>query len=98
MRSSTTSRFSCSTTRPLPKSCRRSRSASVSSVNLKDELGKAFNVFHRNVFIRSKGRLMGKLIGMPVLLLETTGRKSGKKRQTMLTSPHQEGDKVVIVA
>ncbi len=65
---------------------------------VKDSLGKWFNVFHRNVFVASKGRLMGKLIGMPVLLLETTGRRSGKKRQTMLTSPLQEGDKTILVA
>jgi deazaflavin-dependent oxidoreductase (nitroreductase family) len=54
---------------------------------LKDALGRGFNVFHRTVFERSNGRLMGKLIGMPVVLLETTGRKTGKKRQSMLTSP-----------
>jgi deazaflavin-dependent oxidoreductase (nitroreductase family) len=65
---------------------------------IKDNLGKAFNVFHRSVFTATKGRLMGNLIGMPVVLLETTGRKSGKKRQSMLTSPHQEGDKTILVA
>jgi hypothetical protein len=65
---------------------------------VKDNLGKAFNVFHRNVFVATKGRLMGNLIGMPVVLLETTGRKSGKKRQTMLTSPLIEGERIVLVA
>jgi deazaflavin-dependent oxidoreductase (nitroreductase family) len=35
---------------------------------------------------------------MPVLALTTTGRKSGKKRTTMLTSPVQDGDAIVVVA
>ena len=65
---------------------------------IKDSLGKAFNVFHRAVFLRSNGRLMGNLMGMTVVLLETTGRKTGKKRSTMLTSPVRDGDKVVLVA
>jgi len=35
---------------------------------------------------------------MPVVKLTTTGRKSGKKRDTMLTSPLQDGDNVVLIA
>lgn len=35
---------------------------------------------------------------MPVLELTTTGRKSGKPRSVMLTSPIQEGGSIVIVA
>lgn len=35
---------------------------------------------------------------MPVLELTTTGRKSGRKRSVMLTSPHQDGESVLIVA
>ncbi len=35
---------------------------------------------------------------MPVLKLTTTGRKSGRPRTVMLTSPHQDGDTTVIVA
>ena len=35
---------------------------------------------------------------MPVLELTTTGRKSGKPRSVMLTSPVQEGESIVIVA
>jgi deazaflavin-dependent oxidoreductase (nitroreductase family) len=66
---------------------------------LKDAMGRAFNVFHRTVFERSNGRLMGNLIGMPVVLLETTGRKTGKKRQSMLTSPLElDDERFVLVA
>jgi deazaflavin-dependent oxidoreductase (nitroreductase family) len=35
---------------------------------------------------------------MPVLELTTIGRKTGKRRSTMLTSPVQDGDSVVLVA
>jgi deazaflavin-dependent oxidoreductase (nitroreductase family) len=35
---------------------------------------------------------------MPVLELTTIGRKSGKPRSCMLTSPIQEGESIVIVA
>jgi len=35
---------------------------------------------------------------MPVLELTTTGRKSGKQRTTMLTSPYQEGGTLIVVA
>lgn len=65
---------------------------------VKDALGRVVNVVHRQLFVRTKGRVGGDLIGMPVVLLETTGRKSGKKRQTMLTSPLVEGDRFVLVA
>ena len=67
-------------------------------MNLKDRLGIAFNAFHRNVFLATNGRVMGKLIGMPALMLTTTGRRSGKRRQTMLTAPIHDDDRVVIVA
>ena len=35
---------------------------------------------------------------MPVLELTTTGRRSGRPRSVMLTSPHREGERIVIVA
>ncbi len=35
---------------------------------------------------------------MPVLKLTTVGRRSGQERTVMLTSPHQEGEALVIVA
>jgi deazaflavin-dependent oxidoreductase (nitroreductase family) len=67
-------------------------------VNLKDQMFRAFTTFHRSVFKASGGRVAGKALGMPVLVLTTTGRTSGKPRQTMLTSPLQVGDTVVLVA
>lgn len=35
---------------------------------------------------------------MPVLVLTTTGRKSGQPRETMLTTPLQEDGRIVLVA
>ncbi len=59
---------------------------------------KAANAIHRPVFQLSKGRLLGRGSGMPVLALTTTGRKSGAKRTSMLTSPLQIDDALVLVA
>jgi deazaflavin-dependent oxidoreductase (nitroreductase family) len=59
---------------------------------------KAMNTVHRGVLAVSGGRLGWSTGSMPVLELTTTGRKSGRKRSVMLTSPVQEGDTIVIVA
>jgi deazaflavin-dependent oxidoreductase (nitroreductase family) len=66
--------------------------------NLKDLGGRIVNVVHETVFMATKGRVAGSGFGMPVVRLTTTGRKTGQKRTTMLTSPVQDGDRVVIVA
>lgn len=66
--------------------------------NPKDLAARAFNVFHRNLYRWTGGRVGGKGFGMPVVILTTTGRKSGQKRPTVLTSPVQDGDTVVLVA
>ena len=66
--------------------------------NLKDLGGRVVNAIHETVFIATKGRVAGKGFGMPVVRLTTTGRKTGKQRTTMLTSPVQDGDRMVIVA
>jgi deazaflavin-dependent oxidoreductase (nitroreductase family) len=65
---------------------------------MKDTIARLVNILHRTLFTASKGRIAGTGFGMPVLMLTTTGRKSGQKRTTMLTSPLQDGDKVVIIA
>ncbi len=45
----------------------------------------------------SRGRLLGRVAGMPVLLLTTTGRRSGKARTTPLTF-FRDGPDLVVVA
>jgi len=59
---------------------------------------KAFTGFHKTVFRASNGKLLSRGAGMPVLMLTTTGRKSGQPRTTMLTSPLQDGDAIMLVA
>ncbi|GDX14090.1 nitroreductase [Actinomycetes bacterium] len=59
---------------------------------------KAMNTVHRVILRISGGRLGWEAGNMPVLELTTTGRKSGKLRSVMLTSPIQEGESIVIVA
>jgi deazaflavin-dependent oxidoreductase (nitroreductase family) len=66
--------------------------------NAKDLLFRGVTSVHRGLYRVSGGRVAGRGMGMPVLVLTTVGRKSGRKRQTMLTSPLQRGDEIVLVA
>ncbi|WP_182379039.1 nitroreductase family deazaflavin-dependent oxidoreductase [Nocardioides sp. WS12] len=52
----------------------------------------------RKVLLRTRGRrtVLGP-IGLPTLLLETTGRKSGQKRLSPLLYARDEGESVVVV-
>ena len=54
--------------------------------------------FHQLTFDLSKGKVAGKVGGMPVVKLTTVGRKSGQRRSTMLTSPLVQEETVVLVA
>lgn len=56
------------------------------------------NTLNRMAQRLSGGRVGWALRGMPVLELTTTGRKSGQKRTTLLTSPLQVGDSYLVVA
>ncbi len=56
------------------------------------------NAVHRLVLTVTGNRLGAVLAGMPSLELTTTGRKSGKPRSVMLTSPLREGSAYVVVA
>jgi len=59
---------------------------------------KTMNTVNRAIQRASFGRFGWTGLGMPVLELTTTGRKSGQARTCLLTSPLQEGDTIVIVA
>ncbi len=56
------------------------------------------NTVHRMLLKLSGGRVGWHAMGMPVIELTTTGRKSGQPRTAMLTAPLVEGDTYVIVA
>jgi len=63
-----------------------------------DIAAKVMNTSHRLVLQLSGGRVLSTAFGMPVVELHTTGRKSGARRSTMLTSPIVEDDRVVLIA
>ena len=65
--------------------------------DLKDLVFRMATGLHKVIFQASKGRLIGRGLGMPVLMLTTIGRKSGQRRSTMLTSPLVDGETLVIV-
>jgi deazaflavin-dependent oxidoreductase (nitroreductase family) len=57
-------------------------------------LSRAHLLVHR----LSRGRMLSRVAGMPVLLLTTTGRRSGKARTTPLTYFHDGADLVVVAS
>lgn len=65
---------------------------------IKDALARGGNVLHKAVMRGTKGRVGGTGFGMPVVILTTTGRKSGQQRETVLTSPVHDENRVVLVA
>jgi deazaflavin-dependent oxidoreductase (nitroreductase family) len=52
---------------------------------------------HRWVYRRSGGRVGGRLVGMPVLLLTTTGRRTGRPHTVALTFL-PDGENMVVIA
>jgi deazaflavin-dependent oxidoreductase (nitroreductase family) len=53
---------------------------------------------HPRVYRWSGGRIGGRLVGLPVLLLETTGRRTGRRRANALTYLPRGEDFVVIAS
>ena len=53
---------------------------------------------HRAVYRLTRGRLLGRVAHMPVLLLTTTGRRSGKARTTPLTYFETGADLAVVAS
>jgi deazaflavin-dependent oxidoreductase (nitroreductase family) len=60
-------------------------------------MGRTLNKTHSSVYRRSDGRLWGTMFGGPVLLLNTTGRKSSQRRTTPLLYV-RDGDDFVLIA
>jgi deazaflavin-dependent oxidoreductase (nitroreductase family) len=59
---------------------------------------KGMNLLHRVITTVSFGRLGWSALGMPVLELTTTGRKSGQPRTVFLTSPLEVDGNPLVVA
>ena len=64
---------------------------------LKDLAAKAVTAVHVTVYRATGGRVAGRLGGMPVLLLTTRGRRTGRRRAVPLTY-FEDGGAVVVVA
>src|SRR5688572_10251970 len=56
------------------------------------------NGVHRAILAVTRGRLGWRIGKMPVLKLTTQGRRSGRRRTTLLSSPLQRDDAVLLVA
>jgi deazaflavin-dependent oxidoreductase (nitroreductase family) len=67
-------------------------------VAVRDGLFRVVTGLHRAVLRASGGRLLARAAGMPVVVLTTTGRRSGSRRATVLTAPIVDGGHVVLVA
>jgi deazaflavin-dependent oxidoreductase (nitroreductase family) len=65
---------------------------------LTDTQMKTMNFLHKAMLKVSGGRIGNTAGSMPVVELHVVGRKSGKTRTTMLTSPLQEDGNYVLVA
>ncbi len=63
-----------------------------------DKIFKVLNSLHHLTLKATGGRFGWKLMGMQVIELTTTGRRSGEKRPVMLTSPMSEGEAIIVVA
>ncbi len=63
----------------------------------KDLVAKLVSTVHEGIIRLSGGRLGSRIVGMPVLILTTTGRRSGQLRTTPLTYLELDGN-IVLVA
>ncbi len=67
-------------------------------VNLRRQVIRGLSKAHLVVHRVSRGRVLGRVAGMPVLLLTTTGRRSGRARTTPLTFFRDGADLVVVAS
>lgn len=68
------------------------------SVAIDRTFGPAFYRFHRWAYVKSGGRVMTKAMGLPMILLTTTGRKSGLQRAAALLSYQVNDHRYAVVA
>jgi F420H(2)-dependent quinone reductase len=61
-------------------------------------IGRVIGNLHSSIYRSTDGRIWGKMFGGSVLLLNTTGRKSGQRRTTPLLYIRDGGDYVIIAS
>lgn len=75
------------------------RSLLPSPAAVKDRAARAMSDSHQVVFDVTRGRVLGRVMGMPAVKLTTTGRRSGRPRTVMLTSPTTlDGHRVLVAS
>jgi len=65
---------------------------------VRDAFVKFWSVAHEAAYRATDGEILNRLLGMPVVELTTTGRRTGQRRSTMLTAPILDRDRIVLVA
>ena len=68
------------------------------ALDARDAFVRFWSTWHQAVFRVTGGTILNRLLGMTVVQLTTTGRRSGEPRTTMLTAPIAENDRIVLVA
>ena len=63
----------------------------------RNAMGRGAGKLHSSIYRASDGRIWGTMFGGPVLLLNTTGRKSGQRRTTPLIYA-MDGEDFVLIA
>ena len=76
---------------------RHGHGARARAPRLKDLAAKAITAVHVSAYRATGGRVAGRLGGMPVLLLTTRGRRTGRRRTVPLTY-FEDGGALVLVA
>jgi deazaflavin-dependent oxidoreductase (nitroreductase family) len=66
--------------------------------NKMDLLARVTNKVHQLIFHASNGRIGDRLMRVEIVMLTTTGRRSGEPRRSMVGAPIVEGDKIVVCA
>jgi deazaflavin-dependent oxidoreductase (nitroreductase family) len=69
----------------------------MTELNMKDVIVRFWTSVHEGVFRATEGRVLDQVLGMPVVRLTTTGRKSGEPRVAMLTAPIRDDKQIVLV-
>jgi F420H(2)-dependent quinone reductase len=59
---------------------------------------KTLSAIHRAIYSASGGRIGNRIAGMPVLLLTTVGRRTGKQRTVPLTFIEEDGGLVLVAS
>lgn len=65
--------------------------------NAKDRVARVVTAAHEALYRRTHGRIGGRIGGMPVLIVTTRGRKSGRARSTVL-GYLADDDRLILVA